>query len=152
MTYKVLLESVRLELIAAVRASVRVGEVGRSWKPALDQVWDFLHARPEVSHGHNLFLYHHPARRGDPMAVDFGVQVSGRFEPTGAVRCVETHGGQVARVLHVGPYDQIGAGHAAIHAWCAANGRVIGAASWETYGDPTDDPALFETTITYLLA
>jgi len=22
--------------------------------------------------GHNVFLYHHPARRGDPMDVDFG--------------------------------------------------------------------------------
>ena len=89
---------VRPELIAAVRVIVPAGGVGRAWRPALDQVWAFLRANPGVARGHNLFLYHHPARRGDPMAVDFGVQVSAAFEPAGNVRCVETPGGEVARL------------------------------------------------------
>jgi effector-binding domain-containing protein len=152
MTHDVVVETVPPELIAAVRSTVLVGEVGHAWKPALDQVWAFLHANPGVVRGHNLFLYHHPPRRDDPMSVDFGVQVAQRFEPAGNVRCVETPAGEVARTLHVGPYDQIGAAHEAVHAWCAAHGREIGAASWETYGDHNDDPALLETTITYLLA
>ena len=46
----------------------------------------------------------------------------------------------------------MGAAHAAIQAWCAAHDRRIGSASWELYGDPTDDPAQLETTISYLLA
>jgi effector-binding domain-containing protein len=152
MTHEVVVETVEPELIAAVRSTVRVGEVGRAWKPALDQVWAFLHANPELGRGHNLFLYYHPSRRDDPMGVDFGVQVTRRFEPAGNVRCVETPAGEVAQTVHVGLYDQLGAAHAAIHAWCAAHGRGVGAASWETYGDWTDDPTLLETTITYLLA
>ena len=86
------------------------------------------------------------------MSVDFGVQVAEPFEPAGNVRCVETPAGEVARTVHTGPYDRLGDAHDAIHAWCAAHGRTIGAASWETYGDHNDDPALLETTITYLLA
>jgi len=41
--------------LAAVRRRVAIGA---AWRPALD--------------GHSVFLYHHPARRGDPMDVDFG--------------------------------------------------------------------------------
>jgi effector-binding domain-containing protein len=151
MSYDVVVETVQAELIAAVRSEVRLGQVGRAWKPALDQVWAFLHANPGIVRGHNLFLYHHPARREDPLSVDFGVQVSGPFEAEGNVRCVATPAGEVARTVHVGPYDQLGAAHAAIHEWCVMHGRNIGAASWETYGDHNDDPALLETTITYLL-
>ena len=152
MSSEVVVQTVQAELIAAVRSTVRVGEVGRAWKPALDLVWAFLRANPGVARGHNLFLYHHPSRREDPLSVDFGVQVSARFESVGDVRCVATPAGAVARVVHRGPYDQLGAAHEAIQAWCAAHGRTIGAASWETYGDHNDDPALLETTIRYLLA
>jgi effector-binding domain-containing protein len=151
-TNEVVVEAVRPELIAAIRVIVPVGEVGRAWGPALDQVWAFLHANPGMRRGHNLFLYHHPHRRGDPMAVDFGVQVFEPFEPVGNVGCVETPAGQVARTVHLGPYAQMGAAHAAIHAWCPAHGRTIGQASWELYGDHNDDPALLKTTISYLLA
>lgn len=152
MSYEVVVETIPAELIAAVRSIVRVGEVGRAWRPALDEVWAFLRANPAIARGHNLFLYHHPAGREDPLSVDFGVQVSSPFEPAGNVRWVETPAGEVARVVHRGPYDQLGAAHAAIQAWCAAHGRTIGSASWETYGDHDDDPALLETTISYLLA
>ena len=151
MTYEIVVEQVPAELIAAVRVLVPVGQVSRAWKPALDKVWAFLKANPDVRPGHNLFLYRHPDRQGDPIEAEFGVQVARRFEPAGEVRCVETPAGEVARTIHVGPYDRMSLAHDAIQAWCAANGRTIGPASWETYGHWTDDSALLETTISYLL-
>ena len=75
-----------------------------------------------------------------------------RSRPEGNVRCIKTPAGEVASTVHTGPYDQLGNAHGAIHAWCAANNRKIGQASWEIYGDWTDDPARLETTIKYLLA
>ena len=131
MAYEVVVEHVEAEWIAAVRVTVRLGEVGQAWGPALDQVWAVLRARPEVIRGHNCFLYHHPASRGEPMQVDFGVQVAQPFEAVGAVRCIETPAGEVATAVHLGPYDQLAAAHEAIHAWCASNNRRIGGASWE---------------------
>src|SRR5262249_15573779 len=112
----------------------------------------FLRANPDLPRNHNLFLYHHPARRDDPMDIDFGVQVARRFEPQGNVRCVETPAGEVAKTVHFGPYDRLKGAHDAVHAWCAANNRRIGNASWEIYGDPTPDPATHDTTVVYLLA
>ena len=151
MKYEVVVETVDAELLAAVRASVRVGKVAAAWKPALDQVWAYLGARKELRPGHNLFLYRHPDRRDDAMTVDFGVQVACPFERQGKVECVTTPAGEVARTVHVGPYDRLAEAHGAIHAWCAINGRKFAQVSWETYGDWNDDPAMLETTIRYLL-
>jgi effector-binding domain-containing protein len=150
--YDVVVETAPAELVAAVRAKVPISGIARAWKPALDQVWAFLKENGGLRPGHNLFLYHHAEHRNEAMNIDFGVQVARPFEREGNVQCVETPAGEVARTVHVGPYDQLGNAHNAIHAWCATNNRKISRASWEIYGDWNNDPALLETTIKYLLA
>jgi effector-binding domain-containing protein len=152
MQYEVVVETVQAELVAAVRATVPISGIARAWKPALDQVWTFLRANDGLGYGHNLMLYHHPERRDLPMDIDFGVQVARSFAAAGGVRCISTPAGEVARTVHIGPYERLPDAHAAIHAWCAANKRKPAGVSWETYGDWTDDPAALATTITYLLA
>ncbi len=86
------------------------------------------------------------------MNIDFGVQVALPFEREGNVRCIETPAGEVARTVHIGPYDLLSDAHDALHVWCATHNRKIAQASWEIYGDWNNDPALLETTIKYLLA
>jgi effector-binding domain-containing protein len=151
MKYDVVVEAAPSELVAAVRATVPASGIAQAWKPALDQVWAFLKANGGLRPGHNLFLYHHPEHRNEDMNIDFGVQVARRFEGEGNVRCIAVPAGEVAKTVHVGPYDRLGDAHSAIHAWCAANNRKIAQASWEIYGDWNSDPALLETTIKYLL-
>lgn len=102
--------------------------------------------------GHNLFLYRQPARRDEPTDIDFGVQAARLFDSVGNIQCVQTPAGEVARTTHVGPHEELGDAHNAIHAWCAVDNRRIAVASWEIYGDWSDNPALLETTIKYLLA
>src|SRR3954453_396183 len=137
--------------LAAVRRQVAIGDVGVTWKPALDKVWAFLRTTPGLrTDGHNVFLYHHPARRDMPMDVDFGVEVVRTFEPEGEVYSTETPAGEAAVAVHVGPYDRMKATHDAIHAWRAANNRTFAGKSWEIYGDPSDDPDKIEVTIVYL--
>jgi hypothetical protein len=112
----------------------------------------YLRTKPgQRTDGHNVFLYHHPARRDMPMDVDFGVEVVRTFEPEGEVRAVETPAGEAAVAVHVGSYDRMKETHDAIHAWSAANKRAFAGKSWEIYGDWSDDPAKLETTIVYLL-
>ena len=151
MEYDVVVEIAQPELVAATRATIPLGDIPRTWKPALDRVWAFLKTRRDLDPGHNLFIYHHPAHRHEAMNIDFGVQVVRPFEPEGDVRCIATPAGEVAKTVHVGPYDRLSDAHNAIHAWCAANNGKIAQASWETYADWTEDPALLETTIRYLL-
>ena len=138
--------------LAAVRRHVAIDGIGTAWKPALDRVWEFLRTQPGLhTDGHNVFLYHHPARRDEPMDVDFGVEVSRAFEAAGEVYATETPAGMVAVAVHRGAYDRMKEAHAAIHAWRKENNRAFAGKSWEIYGDGSDDPSKLETTIMYLL-
>ena len=143
-------------ILAAVRRDVLPEQVGQAWKPALDLVWAFLRG-PDASDGlwsggHNVFLYRAPTNPSEPMSVDFGVQVNGQFEPEGEVRPVQTPAGRVATTLQVGPISGLRAAHEAIEAWCAAHAEALAGVSWETYGDWGENPATWETQVTYLLA
>ena len=138
--------------LAAVRRRVAIGGVGTAWRPALDQVWEFLRTQPGLrTDGHNVFLYHHPTHLALPMDVDFGVEVTRAFESAGEVFATDTPAGMVALAVHVGAYDRMKETHDAIHAWREASNRAFAGTSWEIYGDWSDDPSKLETTIMYLL-
>jgi hypothetical protein len=84
MSVTVSVRTVSAMKLAAIRRQVTIGGVGSAWRPALDKVWRFLRTKPGLhTDGHNVFLYHHPARRDMPMEVDFGVEVMRVFEPEG---------------------------------------------------------------------
>ena len=152
MSDQVTITQLRPRLLAAVRRTAAPREIPTVFRPALDLVWAFLRKNKGLrTDGHNVFLYEHADRPDAPMAIDFGVEVTRPFEPEGDVRCVETPAGDAAVTVHVGPYAGLSRAHAALHAWCAANGRTIGAYSLEVYGDWSDDPAKLETTVEYLL-
>ena len=103
MKYKVVVETAGAELVAAVRKSVRIGDVSRAWKPALDQDWDYLRTRRELRPGHNRFLYHHLHSHDDTLIVDFGVQIARPFDRHGDIQRIVTPAGEVASTVHVGP-------------------------------------------------
>jgi len=140
-------------ILVAVRRQVRIAQVGAAWRPALDVVWAFLRQNPGLrTDGHNIFLYHHPARGESMMTLDFGVQVTRTFPQSGEVFATETPPGKVASAIHVGPYERMRETHEAIQSWARANHLALADKSWEIYGDWTDDPAKLETQIEYLLA
>jgi len=152
MSIPVHIESVLARKLAAVRRRVPIGEISSTWRPALDQVWDFLRRNQGLrSDGHNVFLYHHPDQPQSPMDIDFGVEVTRVFSSSGEVALVETPAGKVATAVHVGSYDQLGRTHEAIHAWAARNRISFAGKSWEIYGDWNDDISKLETRVQYLL-
>jgi len=152
MNYQVVTKTVSAQPIAAVRRRVLPRDIGRTWKPALDLVWEFLRQHDGLrTDGHNCFLYHLSDQRDAAMDIDFGVQVIRPFEGEGEVICTEIPAGEVAMTMHVGSYDKLAGAYDAIHSWRAATGRAFGACSWEIYGDWTDDTTKLETQVVYLL-
>ncbi len=146
------IERLRPRLLAAVRRTAAPREIPNVFRGALDLVWAFLGKHPGLrTDGHNVFLYHHVDRPEARMPIDFGVEVTRRFEPEGEVQCVETPAGEASVLVHRGPYSGLAQAHAALRGWCAANARAIGGYSLEIYGDWSDDPSKLETTIQYLL-
>jgi effector-binding domain-containing protein len=149
---QVQVEVVSPRLLAAVEREVAAGHVREVWRPALDQVWTFLRSQPGLrTDGHNIFLYHHPNKNGDPMHADFGVEVTREFDRSGEVRPVTTPSGEAAAVRHIGPYGRLAEAHRAVHEWAKESGRALAGTSWEIYGDWNEDPAKLDTLVMYLL-
>jgi effector-binding domain-containing protein len=154
MTPKVVIEEFEARPMAAVFERVPPGKVGARFREHLDKVYAFLAARPELRKpgAHNIFFYRHEEPKlDDLLAVEFCVEVANAFDGTGEVFCSWLPPGKVATAVHIGPYEKLHETHAAVTAWIKANGRRTGNASWEIYGDWTDDPAKLETKVCYLL-
>jgi hypothetical protein len=153
MSYEITVENVTARPMAAVHASVPVGQVGTTWRPALDQVWAFLRGHDGLrTDGHNIFVYHHPVAPGAPLEVDFGVEVARPFASEGAIVFTHTPAGLAASTLYAGSPDQIGSANTAIEEWCRASQRPLAGVSWEIYGDPGNDPSILQVRVFYLLA
>ncbi len=152
MEYSVSVARMQTQPIAAVRQRMRSVDIPTGFKQPLDKVWEFLRRHPELRDGgHNLFLYRHDMDASGAITIDFGVQVTHRFERDGEVFGSKTPVGEVASTIHLGPYDRLGEAHAAVHAWIAKNDRRVGDWSWEIYGDWNSDPNKLETHVVYLL-
>ena len=154
MAYEIVVEDVAARPIAAVHASVPVGQVAAAWRPALDKVWAFLRRHEGLrTDGHNIFVYHHPVRPGAPMEVDFGVEVSRRLRGRGRNR-VHAHACRATSRRRCTSDRPISwpAPMPPSRSGAVANHRSLAGVSWEIYGDPGDDPATLEVQVFYLLA
>lgn len=148
---QVALETVTSQLLAAVTDRVQIKDIPTAWEPAIYVVKAFLAERADLGgNGRQVFLYHHPTQRDQPMEIDFGIEVPKAFDAAGAVKCVATPEGRVAVAVHLGPLKTLPQTHMAIHQWCATSGHGIGGSSWETY-EWGDGPDPVKTEIRYLL-
>ncbi len=102
-------------------------------------------ARPAAP-GRHLALY-----LDDEINIEVGVEVDQPFTGIDPIMCSRTPSGLVAVTAHFGPYDRLGAAHAAIHRWCKENGRTPVRPCWEVYGHWEDDAAKLRTDVFYLL-
>jgi effector-binding domain-containing protein len=153
MTCSIAVQTTPPRILAAVQRRVPRGTVGAAARPALDEVWAFLRANPGLrSDGHNVFHYNHAGANAAGMDVNFGVEVTRRFQAAGQVVCIETPGGRAATVMHRGPYSGLAAAHQALRRWFPLHGETIGTWSTEVYGDWHEDESKLETTIAYALA
>lgn len=147
--YKVNVETVGRQPIAAARQRTTFRQIAREIGPLLGHPWSLIRATPGLREdGDNVAIYWDESGGG---SIEVGVQVVREFEATDLVICSATPAGMVARTAHYGPYDQLGAAHDAVRQWCKANGREIVPPFWEIYGDWSDDPSKLRTDVIYLL-
>jgi effector-binding domain-containing protein len=150
--YDVTIERTAICPTAVVKADTTWREFPALWRTMLDEVWAFLRVTPGLrTDGHNVMLY----RRGVPhveVAVEVGVQVTGSFEASGRVGPSTLPAAETATTVHMGTPAQLGAAHAAVHAWCKAQQRELTGVSWEIYGDPDPKTGHFDVAVYWQLA
>jgi effector-binding domain-containing protein len=119
----------------------------------LGEVWQFLRANNIYSTGHNVGIYTIADASGgaDPlMDATFGVEIHEVIPASDRIVAVSTPAGRVASTVHWGDYARLGDAHAAVQAWCRANGHRT-TTCWEVYGDWFDDWSKVRTDVFYLL-
>ena len=132
---------------AVVAGQTTWTEFPRRWRPMLDEVYACLARNGGTRQGCNVMLY-----LDDVPHVEVGVELITPTVLDGPVIQSALPAGEVARTVHRGPYEQLGAAHDRVKRWCAEQGRPLAGPKWEIYGDWREDPAELETEVCYLLA
>lgn len=123
------------------------------WSQLLDEVYRFVRSSSDLATGdgaeswQNVMLY-----EDDRPDVEAGVLVARSFEPAGRVIPSELPGGETATATHRGDYAQLGATHAAVREYAAAQGRELAGRRWEIYGHWRADPEELQTEVFWLLS
>jgi effector-binding domain-containing protein len=135
--------------LAVVRRQVAATELAQIVPECCGLVWEAVKAQ-KVPAGRHVAVYW-----DDAIRLEVGVEVQAPFVDDGEVVNSATPAGPVATVVHLGPYDTLGAAHGAIRAWAAANGRRLAGPSWEIYAhwrpEWDADPSQIRTDVCYLL-
>jgi effector-binding domain-containing protein len=136
--------------LAVVRRRARPSELATVVPQGCGVVWEFARAR-QLPAGRHVAIY-----LNADIAVEVGVELAGDFEERDGVVRSATPGGLAASAVHLGPYQELGRAHAAIHEWCGANGYRVSGPNWEIYGhwlpEWNADPSQIRTDIFYQVA
>lgn len=140
-------------IAAVVRDVVEMSVIAEFFDRSFGQILATLVAEGIEPSGPAFALYHGPPTETADLEVGFPVD-----RAIGAVDGVEagsTPGGRVARLVHVGPYDQLGPSWERLGAWITAQGETPAVDLWEVYvtePTPDADPAGLRTELNWLLA
>ncbi|HEX3888855.1 MAG TPA: hypothetical protein VHW05_15280 [Phenylobacterium sp.] len=146
---QVSIETVAAQPMAAIAARTDFAGLPQTITGGLDKVYAVLRAGDYGPLGCNT-VYYAP---GMPMMnLLVGVRLDAPFPgPVGEVVAAETPAGEAVHAVYFGDYGKMKPAHDAVHAEAARLGRPITGASWEVYGDWSDNPEKLRTDIYYLL-
>ena len=146
MPYQIRLEQVAPRTTAVVRRRAISEALSRAIPKACGDVWAFHRSHPLPGAGRHIALY-----LDCEVNFECGVEVARPFTGNDSVFCSSTPAGLVAVTEHCGPFGLLGAAHAAIREWCAAEGHRPAGPNWEVYGHGDAEPSKLVTEVFYLL-
>jgi effector-binding domain-containing protein len=154
MAYDALIATAKPRLLASVRRQATPQTIGTLIRTS--GVWELMKARGIKSTGHNVVVYwDEPGANlmGSPQGipVDIGAEVETPFESDAELNCTQTPAGRFITVLHTGPVDQLGDAYEALRAHVRANKLTLAGPYWEYYGHWSEDPAKFETSVSFAI-
>ena len=138
---------------AVIRRVVATDRIGEFFDSAFRSIAATATGQDAGIAGPALALYHRlPA---DTVDLEVGFPTVRPVQPVGEVTAGSLPGGRVARAVHAGGYDGLGAAWQQLGAWIGEQGGAPGAVFWEVYvtePNPQMDPADLRTELNWLLA
>jgi effector-binding domain-containing protein len=116
---------------ACIRVTTTKDAIGGAFGEALSKVGEELGRLGATPAGPPYARYFRWSDDGVDMEIGF--PVSEPIAGGGRVLAGELPGGEVARMVHVGPYDGMSETYEALEGWIRSQGREPGDAPWEVY-------------------
>jgi effector-binding domain-containing protein len=138
---------------AVIRRVVAMDRIGEFFDSAFRSIAATATGQDAAIAGPAFALYHSMPTHEVDLEVGFRTLRAVRVD--GDVTAGSLPGGRVARAVHAGGYDGLGAAWQQLGAWIGEQGGAPGAVFWEVYvtePNPQMDPADLRTELNWLLA
>lgn len=138
---------------AVIRAVVPVVELPSLFDRAFPILFTTVQKQGLSPTGAAFGLYH--GLPTDTVDLEVGVAIDGAVTPQGEVVPATLPAGRVARLVHAGSYDELGASWERLRSWMLERGLTPGQVLWEVYLDepsPDRDPADLHTELNWPIA
>lgn len=135
-------------LVVSKRFPVRLSEIGSVMGGAFGEVYGYLGARGAEPKGPPFVVYHEAPVGDDPFDIEVCAPVARAVEPPAGWQAQELPAGTFVTLLHVGPYDTIGAAYEALWAWIPEHGYAAAGPPREVYlSEPGTPPEQIRTIV-----
>jgi effector-binding domain-containing protein len=138
MRYETQFVDLQAQHTAVVRAQVTVEDMAEFLGSAFGEVIRTLDKQQLHPTGAPFGRYRVLEEGG--FEAEVGFPCNDVVKPEGRVEAAELPGGRVARTVHVGSYDDVGAAYEAAISWLVEEGYVTVGAPWESYLDGPEVP------------
>jgi effector-binding domain-containing protein len=128
------------EIIVSKRLAVRLSEIGPVMGTAFGEVYGFLAARGVEQHGPPFVIYHGTPSGDDPFEIEICAPVVREAGAPAGWQTQVLPAGTFATLLHVGPYDTVGAAYGTLAAWIGSHGLAMAGPPREVYLSEPETP------------
>jgi AraC family transcriptional regulator len=140
---EVTVAEVKAQLVVGMRKRGTYAEIG----PMIMKVYQYAAAHNAQIQGRPTFICHETPKQAmkaneeSNADVEVALPVAREVESSGEVVCYELPGGQMARIVHKGPYEKCAPTYKKLFAWIAEHQKKITGPTREVYlNDPRKVP------------
>lgn len=148
--YEITVKDVAPQTVLTRRGRTRMEDLGRWIGGNMDDMAAHLAAHESHLIGPPGLIYHSFGGDQEAADVELFVPLPAPVPDGDDLTCYELASGPVAFTLHLGPYEELGAAHAALSEWVQRNGHETAGPPRELYvTDPREvsDPADYQTEV-----
>jgi effector-binding domain-containing protein len=140
--------------VLARKTDVRLSDIGRVISSSFAQVYGYLGAHQVATTEAPFVIYHGmPGPLDTPFEIEICAPISRPIDPPDGWTLTQLPAGTFASIVHVGPYDSVGAAYDELEAWIAEHGYAIHGAPREVYlSEPGTPPADTRTVVEFPVA